>query len=88
VTAWLRWWSEHGAEPRERWIAEGEAAAVASLSSPDPVVRFAAIRRLEASPAHSAQSAAALAALLAQPDLAAPARFQILRYARSHAAPH
>jgi hypothetical protein len=85
ATAWRRWYAHHAqAADLATLQRDGLARSRQDLASSDPVVRFAAIRRLLAhgSDDERAQAGAALTALGARTDLAGTARAYMLRFAR------
>jgi hypothetical protein len=87
VTAWSEWLRNHREQTRAQWLAEGETRSLNDLTSDNPAVRFAALRRLATMSGHAAAVIGSVREILAREDLVAVARVEIRRWAtRTHIA--
>lgn len=81
---WTDWYAAHEDQRRRQWREEGVSRARAQLAAADPVVRFAAIRRLdERGRAHFALRDA-LSAMIQDASLSPEAKRYVSRYATRH----
>ena len=80
--SWRQWYAAHANDTRQEWHADGERRTHDDLSSTDPVVRFAAIKRLVDQHAQIESFGPALNELLARADLPGDARAYLSRFAR------